>query len=831
MNKLDKDHPLREKIAEEASLLARESSEAVHVIGDTVNAIGDTVHELAHESEAKIEGVIFQNRALLLISFAIVVSLLAYMASKVSVDIAFNKLIPTEHSYIVNAKELSKGYRGDTINSVRVSVGVKSGDIYTQEYLDVLKHINDDLFYLKGVDRGNVQSLWTANTRWLALTPEGYEGGTVIPSDYNGSQASINTVKTNILRSSHIGSLVANDFKSTIVKVPLVLPSEGRFDYQAFSHTLEEKIREKYSSQNIEVKIVGFPKWIADLVDGFSYVGLFFSISVAIAFSLLMVYTRCIKSSFTAVVCSVIAVACQLGLLRLLGFGLDPYTVLVPFLVFAVGISHGVQVINGFAHNVSTGLNNLQAAKLTFGGLYIAGSVALISDAIGFLTLLLIEVEVIRELAIAACLGVSILVLTNLVLLPLLMSYIGVSQAAIDHVEAKEGKETPVWNLLSGLMRPKYAIVSLIVASILLVVGLNESQGLKIGDLKPGQPMLRPDSQYNLDNEFITNNYSTSSDQLVVFVKTAEEQCTNFPVVSEVNRLQWKLQNTKGVLSAESIADLAKMVRVGTNEGSPKWLEITRDQYNLTRQIGLDGINRQCSVAFMHVYLTDHKAETLQRVLSVVEDFNQANGSDDVQFLLGGGNAGIAAATNQVIDASQTPMLLLVYSVVALLCWIAFRSIRAVICIITPLALTSVLCQALMANLDIGVKVATLPVIALGVGIGVDYGIYIFDRLQGYMERYPLRQAYLLTLKSTGKAVFFTGLTLALGVATWIFSPIQFQADMGILLTFMFLWNMIGAMWLLPSLACLLYGTKGPAEDDKASELSDIECDIAMSGG
>lgn len=824
MSKYDDSHPIGEKVAKEAALLVREGSDAVH-------AIGDTVHELAHDSEVKLERNIFENRALLLMAFAIVVSLLGYMASKVTVDIAFDKLIPTEHAYIVTAKELVKGYKGDSVNSVRVSVGVKNGDIYTQEYLDVLKHINDDLFYLEGVDRGSVQSLWTANTRWLALTPEGYEGGTVIPSDYNGSQESINTVKTNILRSTHVGSLVANNFKSTIVKVPLVLPSEGRFDYQSFSHTLEENIRDKYSSENIEVKIVGFPKWIADLVDGFSFIGLFFLISVAIAFVLLLLYTRCVKSSFIAVLCSVIAVVCQLGLLRILGFGLDPYTVLVPFLVFAVGISHGVQIINGFAHNVSTGLDNLQAAKLAFRGLYIAGSVALISDAIGFLTLLLIEIEVIRELSIAACIGVSILVLTNLVLLPLLISYIGVSQSAVDHIEAKENQKTPVWSLLSGLMTPKYAIASVVVASLLLVVGLNESKGLKIGDLERGQPMLRPDSQYNLDNEFVTTNYSTSSDQLVVFVKTAEEACANFPVVSEVNRLQWKLQNTQGVLSVESIADLAKLVRVGTNEGNPKWLEVTRDQYNLTRQIGIDGINKQCSVAFMRVYLTDHKAETLERVVSVVDAFNQDFGQEDIQFLLGGGNAGIAAATNQVIDSSQTPMLLLVYGVVALLCWIAFRSIRAVICIITPLALTSVLCQALMAHLDIGVKVATLPVIALGVGIGVDYGIYIFDRLQGFMERYPLREAYLLTLKSTGKAVFFTGLTLALGVATWIFSPIQFQADMGILLTFMFLWNMVGAMWLLPSLACLLYGTKSSVEVAKSSEIIDLECDMATNRG
>jgi len=143
--------------------------------------------------------------------------------------------------------------------------------------------------------------------------------------------------------------------------------------------------------------------------------------------------------------------------------------------------------------------------------------------------------------------------------------------------------------------------------------------------------------------------------------------------------------------------------------------------------------------------------------------------------------------------------------VVFVLCFITFRSLRAVACILIPLALTSILSQALMTYLDIGVKVATLPVIALGVGIGVDYGIYIYNRLEVMiLAGKSMQEAFFETLRSTGKAVSFTGVTLAIGVATWMLSPIKFQADMGILLTFMFLWNMLGALILLPALASFL---------------------------
>jgi predicted RND superfamily exporter protein len=209
------------------------------------------------------------------------------------------------------------------------------------------------------------------------------------------------------------------------------------------------------------------------------------------------------------------------------------------------------------------------------------------------------------------------------------------------------------------------------------------------------------------------------------------------------------------------------------------------------------------------VYLDDHKATTLNLVTTTVEEFKAKYETEDLQFLLAAGGAGIEAATNSVIQKAQYEMLAWVYGVVFILCMISFRSITTVLCILIPLFLTSVLCQALMAYLGIGVKVATLPVIALGVGIGVDYGIYIYSKMQDYLNKgLSLYDAYFNTLITTGKAVAFTGITLAVGVGTWVLSPIKFQADMGILLTFMFLLNMVGALTLLPALSAFLYRRK-----------------------
>jgi hypothetical protein len=179
--------------------------------------------------------------------------------------------------------------------------------------------------------------------------------------------------------------------------------------------------------------------------------------------------------------------------------------------------------------------------------------------------------------------------------------------------------------------------------------------------------------------------------------------------------------------------------------------------------------------------------------------------SDKLNLRLATGNAGVMAATNEVVKANQAPMMLWVYAAVIVLCLLTYRSLMATICIVLPLALVSLLANALMAYMNIGLKVNTLPVAALGVGIGVDYAIYIYSRMREFLdEGESLEVAYYKALKLTGTAVLFTAVTLAVGVGTWIFSALKFQADMGVLLSFMFVMNMVGAIILLPALLAWL---------------------------
>lgn len=764
------------------------------------------------KAEPFLERLLFNNRAIILLVFLVLTLFLGYHAVKIQPDASFERMIPLKHPYIVNMLD----HRGDLENLgnfVRIAVETRDGDIFSKQYMETLKQISDEVRYLTGVDQSGLKSLWTPNVRWVEVTEQGFQGGTVIPETYDGSRASLEELRQNILRSNEASRLVADDFKSTIVYAPLYKanPDTGKpLDYAAFSRQLEEKIRQKYEAQNpnIKIHIVGFAKKVGDLIEGIASIAWFAGITIVLTLLLLFWYSRCIAGTLVPIFTSIIAVFWQLGALNLLGYGLDPYSVLVPFLVFAIGISHGVQVVNAMAIEASKGFDPMMAARLAFRALYIPGMLALISDAFGFLTLLFIQIDVIRDLAVAAGLGVAIVIITNLVLHPLLMSYIGITKGGIRHVQNHGEKQDRKWRIMSYFSHPGVAPVSLLIALLGLGLGVYYKQNLQVGDLDQGAPELRADSRYNQDNAYIIDNYSTSADVLVVMVETPKEQCTQYTVLTAMDRLQWELQNTPGVQSSVSLADVSKAVTKALNEGNWKWFEISRNQTIINASIreapsGL--INTDCSLTPVLVFLEDHKAQTLQTVVKRIEDFAGTNNNDDHTFLLAAGNAGVEAATNEVIANAKNTMLMFVYGVVSLLCFVTFRSLRAVLCIVIPLGLTSVLAEAIMAVSGIGIKVATLPVIALGVGIGVDYGIYIYSKLEKFLlEGKTLQEAYFETLRSTGKAVVFTGVTLGLGVVTWVFSPIKFQADMGFLLFFMFLWNMIGAIWLLPALARFL---------------------------
>ncbi|MCB1877957.1 MAG: RND family transporter [Chromatiales bacterium] len=763
-----------------------------------------------------LEKLVFGARPLLVAVFVVITAYMAWSATNLRVDAGFSKLLPLEHEYMKTFVKYRRDFGG--ANRILIAVMAREGDIFTPEFMDTLKRATDEVFFLPGVDRAKVQSIFTPNVRFTEVVEDGIAGGNVIPADFEPTPKGMEKVRENILKSGVLGRLVANDFSGAIISAQLLEfdPNTGeKLDYIGVAKQLEDKVRAKFQGDKvhveIDVHIIGFAKVVGDISEGAARVLAFFGIAFLITGLLVYLYSQSWAFTLVPLGCSLIAVVWQLGLLPLFGFGLDPMSILVPFLVFAIGVSHGVQMISAIRAEVFDGADMNTACRASFRRLLVPGGIALASDTIGFITILLIKIDIIQEMAITASIGVAAIILTNLVLLPVLVSYLRVDEGYRGKLTARAERMAGYWARLARVAEPRNATVVILISLVLLGVGLWKGTNVAIGDLHPGVPELHSDSRYNLDSEVITEKFSIGVDVLSVIVETVSEGCIQYDVMDTMDRFIWTMQNTQGVQSVISLPVVAKVINAGWNEGSLKWRVLPRNQQVLVQAVspvdtdtGL--LNSDCSVMPVLIFTTDHKAETIDRIVQAVKKFREQYGSERIRFQLASSNVGVMAATNEAVRAAQFPMLLYVFAAIILLCLITFRSLRATLCIVLPLGLVSLLAYALMSSLEIGLKVNTLPVVALGVGIGVDYGIYIFSRFQGLLkEGHGLRQSYERTLGITGNGVVFTGITLAIGVATWIFSPLKFQADMGILLTFMFLVNMLGAILLLPALASWMY--------------------------
>ncbi|MFI4982213.1 MAG: RND family transporter, partial [Nevskiales bacterium] len=548
-----------------------------------------------------------------------------------------------------------------------------------------------------------------------------------------------------------------------------------------------------------------------------------------------------------------------------------PFAIMVPFLVLAVSTSHGVQYVNTWADEVVQGRDGFEASRSTFRRLFIPGSIALLTNVAGFLTIYLVPIGSVRDMSINACLGMFAVIVTNKVMMPIWLSRLSV--ANVDAFRRKRlariSAGDRLWHALS-FVTEKPVAAALVLLSLLVLGGSWAIQSKRIiGDATTGVPELRPDSRYNRDFLAVTGNFSIGTDILKLITETAPETCAQYDTLNQIDTFAWRMQNIEGVQSVKSIATVVRQAYLGLMDLDPKFGVLPRNgnvlsliNQDIQTTSGL--LDFHCAAMPVFVFTADHRAATIDRVIDAAKRFNARNAAefysahpevrpaacearialrrtvgirrDELQrytdtlrdhgagddktaddaaaqyqeqaelscpanFAIGSGNIGVMAAANEVVEAKELVTVLAVYAVIVLLVLVSYRSPAGLLAICIPLFMVSIFANALMALFGIGLKVATLPVVSLAVGVGVDYGIYIYDVLQHKVREQglSLREAYFQTLHQTGKAVIFTGLCLAGGVAAWLFSDLQFQRDMGKLLVFMFIANMLGAVLLCPA--------------------------------
>jgi len=809
---------------------------------------------------------------------------LGFHALKLRPDAGFEKQIPLDHPYMKVFKKYEQAFGGANLISVAL-MRDDGKDIYDADFLDKLKKLTDATFFLPGVDRAHVTSLFTPDLTYLEIVEDGINLGTVIPANYAPTPEMIAKVREHVGEADEvIGRFVSLNQQGAMVVASLLErhPVTGaKLDYDRLAGQLEDQLRGRIQnpreyqyklkadrlpyhagdvvwtgytdygwklpwqtfeaeqkddngeailvsgrdvtvaeqpnpdySPHYSVRIIGFAKVIGDVTDASIEVIGFFFIAMLLVVLLLWLFCGSFRLSLLPLSAAVTAVVWELGLLQLCGFGLDPFAILVPFLIMSIGVSHGVQYINAWGNEVSEhGVSALDASMTSFRRLFLPGTVAIVTNVIGFATLAFIHIDIVREMAINAALGMAAVIVTNKMMLPIVLTWVRLPdiEKFKRRMATRDRWGDHIWRRVAAITEARWALLTLGIVATALVWAIWMYPRLIIGDTQAGVPELKPDSRYNRDSAVIAANFAIGVDILKVIAEAKPYGCLDGRVMETVDRFTWHMQNTPGVLSAISLPVLARQARSLWNEGAPKWAVLPRNQAALSQLTGRipsgTGLqNADCSAMPVLIFTTDHRAKTISGIVDTVKRYNLDNLSSGANFALASGNVGVMAATNEEIESREILVILWVHLTLLVFVWISFRSWASVVCIITPLVSCSLLTYGFMALTGIGMKSATLPVAAFGVGIGVDDGIYLWGALTRYLgQGDSIREAFRHALRAAGKATTFTSLALIVSVGTWLFSGLQFQADMGLLLLFMFTTNLFGAILMMPALGWLCH--------------------------
>jgi predicted RND superfamily exporter protein len=741
-----------------------------------------------------------------------------------------------------------------------MDIEVKEGDIFQTAVLEKIRSITKELELFPGINNYQVLSLAQRKVKNITVdSTAGFQASPImwpeIPRTEEGIQALKDLVHTN--PRLH-GSLVAKDDKAALIVAGFF---EDQMDVKEVYQRLHE-IGGKVEDANTQVHIIGRPVMLGYILNHYNQLTWLFIATIVAMILLLAINFRDLRGVLIPTLTAVLSAVWSLGFMGVLGYNFDPLILVVPFIISARALSHSVQLIERYNEEYVISTNTRVAAERTLAGLWEPGFVGILADVLAMLAVLLTPIPLMQKLAVMGAFWGMSIVVTDLVFNPVLLSYLPPPKrlpsaewgplarflAAVGRFSIGPRK----WTILAGTV-------------VLGIGGFLAARTVQIGDVYPGTPMLWPDSTYNQDTEAIGRKFGNTDILNVIVEGQAWNAIKSPDVLSKIQMLQREMSLLPEVGGTSSIGDLIPPIIRAMHGGDPRWeltptdgresgffLEMiygASEPGDLSRFVTPD--SRNANIA---IYLKDHKGETLRKVVEKLRAFVEANpmkmadpaalaaaeacaqkappaggdagataeagmiaeegekpvaGASDecprvepgARFRLAGGFAGLLSAVNEVVMRTEALVTLMAFLVVFLVCAISYRSVLAGLFFMIPLVVSNYLTYALMGLRGIGLDVNTVPIVALGVGLGVDYGLYVVSRIEEEVRiRGDLAEAIVTAMATSGKAVVVTAMTMVAGVVFWTFSFLRFQADMGLLLVFWMSMSMIGSLLLLPTL-------------------------------
>jgi len=759
----------------------------------------------------KIAKFIVEKRIFILVTLIIMTVFFAYKIGSVKISTNLGDLLPQKHPYVQLHNKFREVFGG--ANIIFINLSVKKGDIFTPKTLEKISKISEEVIYLPGADRYKVMSIAQSKVKDFRATAWGMEVKPIMPN-IPKTDKEMDYLKESVYSNDMVyGTLVSLDSKSALISLQFYenIPLDY---YDIFIKTRE--LCNSMKDENTDIAISG-----ETMIRGYiySYLGqtkMIFAVTCLAVVILLFVYTKSLQMVILPLLSAILSGVWGLGLIGLLGYNLDPLALVVPLLITARTVSHSVQFNERFIEEYQIGKDVKTSAHKTIKALFMPGLAGILTDAAGIAVLAVIPIPMLQKLGIISSFWALTTIFTVLFMTPLILIFFP-GFAKIKERKDEEGIFYKILRKTALINTGRFGSALVItLALIVALIAFVYARELKVGDAKPGTPILRSDSQYNYDAMITNNSFPGLNPMLVVLEGEKKDALYDYEMLHQIEAFQRHIGRLPSVGGTLSIVNLLKKVNVNLHEGHPKWNAVPETRrsngmlfYMLLTSTEVGDLDAYCTfdnrVGSIMACFKDHKGDTLREAMESSRSFIEANPVKGGKFRMAAGVVGTLAAANDEVFKSQIMLLFMTFGITILLCSITYRSLVAGLLLAVPLAVSNYMIFAYMGLKDIGLNINTLPVATIAIGLGVDYGIYFLSRMQEeYRDSEDWQSSFFITLVTTGKAITFTALTVALGVVFWGFSNIKFQADMGMLLTIVTFLHLAGTLILLPALVLII---------------------------
>ena len=773
----------------------------------------------------KFASFIIRRRILILVIISIVTGFFIYQLPMLSIKTKLADLLPQKHPYIKVHNKIKHIFGGS--NQVLIMVQVRTGDIFNQKTLTKVQWITRELENILGVDPYKIRSIAVSKMKTFKYTSGTMQIDPLMYPEVPHNEEEMNKLRDNIYSNpQYYGQYVSYDSKRTLIMVDFL---EEDIDYRTVFNELS-RIRQHTEDENHIISIAGEPMHLGYIDQLANQVLIVLGATVFSMIIMLFIYYKSLRAVMIPVLSAAISAMWGLGFMAFVGFTLDPLILVLPFLISLMAARHSMQCLSRYLEEYATAKNIQTAAVATIESMFLPGVTGIITDALGIGLVAIAVIPILTNIAVACSFWCIATVVLSVIFTPLLLSFIPETKRVRAYMERSldQGRQDYRDRFLGTVghwipRRGKWYVTA--VTLFMVIVGFNYARQINVGDFMPGSSILWPFHRYNKDAFRITFSMPLLN-PLYIILKGEEGTfddekgggfVTRASTLREMNRFARYMMQHERVMFTMSIVGAVPRFLMSTYEDDPQFFHLPREDETLhfiTRRLLHSGepgtwdryVDMEETYANIVIYCRDKMPKTIEGVFQHIQAYLAKNpGPPGGKYLLAGGAVGVQAAVRDVIADAQIWNLIFALGGVFLFCALEFKSITAGLMLTIPLAISNVLTFALMGAYQIGLTVNTYPVASVGIGLGVDYGIYFLSRLlEEKSQGFDIYHAVYQGLRTNGRSIIQIATTLTIGLVMWVFSPLKFQAEMGLLLAIVLLLNMLGALFLVPSLVCIL---------------------------